>query len=87
MQVRLRATLLLQDFVLGGGRYRDGNFCGPRIERRDKRLVFTRCGDAHILDVVSNDLGGVHAIGFPGQLPEPSPSGEGAGWAIGVALP
>lgn len=94
VQESLGATLRIQDHRLVGFCYRDGNFGRVGVKTVDERLPLAGRRDLQGVGVAADDVcwgeGDRHAIPFPGQLPEPSPSVGGAGrcgWAIGVALP
>lgn len=90
MQEGLCLALLVEDFVLVGLCYCHGNGGRVGIETVNEVLPLARGSRRELARVVGRNVrGGLfgQAIPFPGQLPEPSPSGAGAGWAIGVALP
>jgi len=83
----LRAALKIQNRVLLGLGYRHGNFGRIGIKRLNELLEPLGVCGAEAERTLGYDVSDNHAIWVPGQLPEPSPSGAGAGWAIGVALP
>ena len=88
MQEGARLTLLNEDLVLLGGCYRHGNFGRVRVEELDERLPFFGSCELEATGVVGEQgRTGRQAIPFPPNDPDPIPSGAGAGWAIGVALP
>lgn len=87
-QEGLGTTLTVQDHVLLGLSYRHGNFSGIGIKRLDELRKCLGVGGSQLKGVLGHNVTCLgQAIAFPVQLPEPSPSGAGAGWAIGVALP
>jgi hypothetical protein len=91
MEAKESTSLLIEHLVLIGVYYRHGKLSGIGIEALEKCVPLLRRGGAEVTAIVSENIRGgarrCHAMAFPVQLPVPRPSGEGAGLAIGVALP
>jgi hypothetical protein len=90
MQKRSRLALLIEDFVLISVSYRHGNFGRVGVEALNESFPLLGSGKLQLMRVVSQGVAGGQAIPFPLQVPDPRPSGLGAGrWgcAMGVALP